>query len=555
MQLRDRSQAIIVIAATLCGGIVATLGLSNQALWDDEAHTALFARNLLRFGILTAWDGRNLIAPRGGAELDRNLLNVTIPPLQFYLAAAGLAVFGETTFAARIPFVLVGLLTIPALGLYTRALLGTEFPWCLPSWLLALNPTFLLYIRNCRYFAPAMLLTVVLVWAVIQSPRKPLTVVGVWGVAVGTTMLMILNHQLIAGYTLAMLPVHFLLKRFRTINLAALILVIYLAAVSLYLSPFARLPNAATEVYVYDPTPTVTRVLTLVGWNLRGLATHEFFPVAVVAFLVLPLIAPVTASVKEHTHLGWMLAALVLTAIAVTAGLAPTPVHLGIDADMRYLVPLIPLGAVLTAIALAATAQLSKGLSWCLLIVGVTTNVLSLGYLSSGSSPLTRGIGSTLWLYLYEVTHDYESATDALVQYAAQQPKDAKILTVPSYFLYPLMFYHPQLLYCCQVDEDKEIALELRSQLSSYLFWGTHEIDLAIVGADPAWPAQGELVVVAEGRQHNLGWFRLIDTIDVVRKDFTRPELPWRAFTQSETENLDYRGFFVAQRSDAKHDD
>ena len=34
--------------------------LGERLFWDDEANTAILARNLLRFGRMTAWDGTNL---------------------------------------------------------------------------------------------------------------------------------------------------------------------------------------------------------------------------------------------------------------------------------------------------------------------------------------------------------------------------------------------------------------------------------------------------------------------------------------------------------------
>jgi len=54
---QNRAPMIVAVALALS---LACLGLSNHAFWDDEAGTALFARNLLKTGELTAWDGVNL---------------------------------------------------------------------------------------------------------------------------------------------------------------------------------------------------------------------------------------------------------------------------------------------------------------------------------------------------------------------------------------------------------------------------------------------------------------------------------------------------------------
>ena len=53
-----------VAAAVLVCGALAAVGLGDDAFWDDEANTAIFARNLLATGELSGWDGTNLIGYR-----------------------------------------------------------------------------------------------------------------------------------------------------------------------------------------------------------------------------------------------------------------------------------------------------------------------------------------------------------------------------------------------------------------------------------------------------------------------------------------------------------
>ena len=48
--------------------------LDDRRLWDDEAETALLARNTLRFGVPIAWDGVNLISQECGTDYDSNYL-------------------------------------------------------------------------------------------------------------------------------------------------------------------------------------------------------------------------------------------------------------------------------------------------------------------------------------------------------------------------------------------------------------------------------------------------------------------------------------------------
>ena len=55
--------------------------MGQYYFWDDEANTAIYARNLLKTGELNAFDGRNLIGYSNGIELDQELNNVIISPL------------------------------------------------------------------------------------------------------------------------------------------------------------------------------------------------------------------------------------------------------------------------------------------------------------------------------------------------------------------------------------------------------------------------------------------------------------------------------------------
>ena len=72
--------------------------LGQYPFWDDEANTAIFSRNLLQTGQLTAFDGRNLAAYSNGIELNSHLNNVVIPPLQYYITACSFKLFGKATF-------------------------------------------------------------------------------------------------------------------------------------------------------------------------------------------------------------------------------------------------------------------------------------------------------------------------------------------------------------------------------------------------------------------------------------------------------------------------
>src|SRR6266446_5403901 len=99
--------------------LVAILGLAlvlsnlgKDYLWADEGDTAVLAANTIKGGVPKAWDGITFVDSDKGARLNRDLVMVTSPWLQYYIAATSLFVFGKSTFAARLPFAAAGWLTV-----------------------------------------------------------------------------------------------------------------------------------------------------------------------------------------------------------------------------------------------------------------------------------------------------------------------------------------------------------------------------------------------------------------------------------------------------------
>ena len=158
----------LVFGAMVLSAALVLPRLGQRLFWDDEANTAIYARNLLRFGRITAWDGRNLCGYGWGGALGDDLgQELRVPTLPAYFAAASMALLGQTTFAGRLPFALAGVVSVGLLAVWMRRHLGRRFPWYLPSLLMAVSPAFLLYSRNCRYYSLGLMfsLAVLVFWA------------------------------------------------------------------------------------------------------------------------------------------------------------------------------------------------------------------------------------------------------------------------------------------------------------------------------------------------------------------------------------------------------
>ena len=109
-----------VVGLVLVAALLIFASLDDRRLWDDEAETALLAKNTLRFGVPVAWDGVELISQECGTDYDSNYLWRQTPWLPIYVAAGSFALLDASTFTARLPFALLGLLAVPSMYLLAR---------------------------------------------------------------------------------------------------------------------------------------------------------------------------------------------------------------------------------------------------------------------------------------------------------------------------------------------------------------------------------------------------------------------------------------------------
>ena len=141
-----------MLVAIIGAGLIFT-NLGSGYLWADEGDTAVLASNILKFGVPRSWDGVTFMDSDFGARVNNDLVMVSSPWLQYYLAAASFWLFGENTFAARLPFAFAGWLTIllvyrliwQSIADRRAALCGTILTIC--------SVQFLLFCRQSRYYA------------------------------------------------------------------------------------------------------------------------------------------------------------------------------------------------------------------------------------------------------------------------------------------------------------------------------------------------------------------------------------------------------------------
>src|SRR5437016_2038212 len=100
------------VTVAMLGLAVLLTNLGTDYLWADEGDTAVLASNMLKFGVPKAWDGVTFTVSDFGARENQQLVMVSTPWVQYYVAAASFLLFGENTLAARLPFALAGWMSI-----------------------------------------------------------------------------------------------------------------------------------------------------------------------------------------------------------------------------------------------------------------------------------------------------------------------------------------------------------------------------------------------------------------------------------------------------------
>ncbi len=162
------------ILVAVLGFALVLSGLGRDYLWADEGDTAVLAANITKYGVPKAWDGVTFIDSDKGARLNHDLVMVTSPWLQYYVTAASLLILGKHTLAARLPFAIAGWLTV--LLAYRVVLQTTANRWgaLCTAIILVGSVQFLLYCRQCRYYALSMLLAVALlgIFLKMKSARQ-----------------------------------------------------------------------------------------------------------------------------------------------------------------------------------------------------------------------------------------------------------------------------------------------------------------------------------------------------------------------------------------------
>ena len=160
----------------LLGCFLLFFNLGNYALWDDEAGTALHGIAVSRTGDTGALVGENLVAFRNGVAL-KGLKDRTVSPLQYYICAPFMMVDPHSSYWARMPFSVAGLI---ALGLFLYWIHSSNSDWyekAAYTLCVLLSVSLFLYFRQCRYYSLVLLSETLVLCGYLHRGRSIIHVV------------------------------------------------------------------------------------------------------------------------------------------------------------------------------------------------------------------------------------------------------------------------------------------------------------------------------------------------------------------------------------------
>ncbi len=455
----------------LLSGYLILKNLGDTALWSDEAETAIVARNFLKTGHLTGWDGRNLLTDRNGAYLDCTLKDRN-PPLQFIITAASFSLFGVNNFAARLPFALLGLLTVLLLYLTLRLELPDRPAAALyGAFFLGLFTEYVLYVRNDRYYAAACFFALLTFLACRRFMRRAGIVTSLWLLA--SAILLFYSHMLIGAAVLVPLALYHRFFEGRRLtnkhwlHLFPACLLFVLATV-----PYAILHRLWERPDMPHGVPPIQH-FTILLWFIRDSATSGIAPWVIVAAAAVLI---VTRSLEPKTLALVKSALFILIGQVIVVGLVslqePASNKGFTQADIRYLVACFPFTAMLFGGLLSSLRLKSRLLAPGLAIILVSTNCLYAVPLQNRCYLYPHAIVySPLCDYWYEIHHHYRTAVEQVVGFLAHHSfRDESFHAWPDYRNDPLIFYTGSGLICsCGLDSNTCLGAEAVRNLSPYL--------------------------------------------------------------------------------------
>lgn len=402
--------------------------LDDRLLWGDEAETALLAVNINKYHIPIVTDDKNFITLFGlGRDSNKDHIWVWSPWLDEYIAAASFAVFGKNTFAARLPFVLIALLSVLFMAWVVYKIYNDHELTIFVILLYVTNVPFILHARQCRYYA---LIIFAQIWMVYgyQQLIKEKSKRGILHLAFALTVQFYCNYIVVPGNILSLYFAGiFIFRRHRHLflELSASLLIF-----ALLISPWLAYAQ---------PWHQTSRI------GLQNFGSNFLYYLSMIHFFIVPLVLLLIPSIKYCLNQSglfesgtrpspardieiflWTLIPIHVFLLCITPG-----------SYFRYLTPLIPVLILLTAVVLINHIKL-RIIRNLLIITLCLSNLVAV--LSAYPLRVSHNINMPFVQFVQEITSNYEDRFEDVVSYFMQNagPDESVFVFDPEF---PLIFY------------------------------------------------------------------------------------------------------------------
>lgn len=488
--------------------------LGHYPFWDDEANTAIFSRNLLQTGELTAFDGRNLAAYSGGIELNSHLKNIVIPPFQYYATAGAFKLMGESNFSARFPFAVMGLLCFVFFLLINQELSQKRGLIVLNMFIFTTNIAFILFMRQCRYYAPMAFFFLLSLYLLIKYYKKG-SLLFLIGYTVSSILLFLSQYNVALGIMAALLISFVYGKKWDLRNAQVKKLIIAYAVIGIFIIVYFLLHNPFNAIVKYPGEALNIGYKFFVFYRTLTSFDAQTFLSLLLVFAFLTVHWGLKRKIPGELGKLFYFFILCLATYAIFA----------VNFAIRYSVYLVPI-----AIAIEGNIvyqmwhwplKYAKVLATSTLLLLIFTSIL---FVSSGKEARIEGphipINFHLIDYLGEITSENPSTYSTLIDYfESKEDSNHTILIYPRFMTFPLMYYlGDQYLFPDICEEDK-----IDCNLPPYIYKNNVAPDF-IVFCDPDISNKEDTL-----KKYLLSYV-LDSNINFYYKDMTRPEYNWRNF-------------------------
>lgn len=404
-------------------------GLASVPLHEDEADTACYARYITATNayLPVVWDGKVLsVAGSGGHDVNQYSLPMMQSWLQYYVTKVAFVFLGENTFAARIPFVLIGLLALVLMFKLIKELTGkSSFAYI--SVLITVSSYYFLLVKLSRYYALAILFSLGIIFLLkdaLWHNKKPSKLTWLMiGILSG---LFYFSHYLCFGLFWLGLGIYWIITKKWSI-LYDFLIVSFLTAFVLGVDFYFFHLGFFTQFRVNNNVGIVLRAKYLLKTLINILRLTPIFLVFPMLFFLKDKASKTSGDLLLSMLVGVVLFTLVFK----------------VECPPNYLLFFLPLGIIYTLLAVKVLFE-GKKLFFSLLLVVFVLGVMNIDFYSNIKEAVI----------LRQFIHDDSYDKQSLQFFSQNIISGDRVLIYPNNFGMVYYFYH-QFVWVGQLDKQQ----------------------------------------------------------------------------------------------------